>query len=243
MTGMPTRYAQARVSPGSPTASRGRKPGADPSRHSPFQADQPTAALDGPCARPSDTHPTCLPPRRASPQSPCPARTRATTAPMHSLCACRTRSCSTRLDRRRRRRERICLRCDHCTPRNRAPCPCGDVGCRRFGRRTRKADAVGTTAVPFVVLDIESDAGGDELLDHEREAVRRGRDERSVPAEKSVTALNSVRPMQSAQRPYPSLFWTSSPTPAAMSCSTTGVWPSNAAKMRAVSLPRSQLPR
>ena len=193
------------MSPGSPTASRGHKPGADPNRHSPLQADQPTAALDGPCARPSDTHPTCLPPRRASPQSPCPACTRATTAPMHSLCACRTRCCSTRLDRRRRRRERIWLRCDHCTPRNRAPCPCGDVGCRRFGRRTRKADAVGTTAVPVVVLHIEGSAGGDELLDHERLALRRGQDERGDPAEKSVAALNSVRPMYSAQRPYPSL--------------------------------------
>jgi hypothetical protein len=35
MIGMPTRYAQARVSPGSRAASRGRKPGAAPSRHSP----------------------------------------------------------------------------------------------------------------------------------------------------------------------------------------------------------------
>ena len=100
-------------------------------------------------------------------------------------------------------------------------------------------DAVGTTALPVVVLDIVSRAGGDELLDHERVALRRGTDERSVPAEKSVAALNSVRPMQSAQGPYPSLFWTSSLAPAAMSCSTTGVWPFHAAKMSAVFLPRS----
>ncbi len=97
-------------------------------------------------------------------------------------------------------------------------------------------------AVPFVVLDIEGSAGGDELLDHERVAVHRGQDERSVPAEKSVAALNGVRPMLSAQRPYPSLSWTSSPAPAAMSCSTTGVWPFNAAQMSAVLLPRNQLP-
>ena len=226
----------------SPTCLRGHKPGADPSRHSPFQANQSTAALDGPCARPSDTHPTCLPLRRASPQSPCPARTRATTAPMHSLCACRTRCCSTRLHWRRRRRGRIWLRCDHLSPRNRAQCPCRDVGCRRFGRRKRKADAVGTTAVPFIVLHIEGSAGGDELLDHGRVAVRRGPDERSAPAEKSVAGLNGVRPMQSAQWPYPSLFCTSRAAPAAMSSSTTGVWPFIAAEMSAVSLPRCQLP-
>ena len=88
-----------------------------------------------------------------------------------------------------------------------------------------------------------SRAGGDELLDHACVALRRGRDERSGPAEKSVAALNGVRPMQSAQRPYPSLFWISSLAPAAMSCSTTGVWLFDAAKMSAVSLPRSQLPR
>ena len=98
-------------------------------------------------------------------------------------------------------------------------------------------------AAPFVALDVESGAGRDELLDHERVAPTRGRDERSVPAEKSVAALNGVRPMLSAQRPYPSLSWTSSPAPAAMSCSTTGVWPHDAAKMSAVSLPRCQLPR
>jgi hypothetical protein len=40
-------------------------------------------------------------------------------------------------------------------------------------------------AVPFIVLHIEGSAGGDELLDHRRVAVHRGRDERSVPAEKS----------------------------------------------------------
>ena len=104
-------------------------------------------------------------------------------------------------------------------------------------------DAVGTTAVPFVALDIESGAGGDELLDHGRVALRRGQDERSAPADKSVATLNGVRPMQSAQRPYPSLSWTSRAAPAAMSCSTTSVWPFDAAQMRAVSLPRSQLPR
>ena len=97
-------------------------------------------------------------------------------------------------------------------------------------------------AVPFVVLDVESGAGGDELLDHERVALRRGPDESGVPAEKSVAALNGVRPMQSAQRPYPSLPWTSSPAPAAMSCSTTSFWPFDAAKMSAVFLPRNQLP-
>ena len=58
-------------------------------------------------------------------------------------------------------------------------------------------------ALPFVVLDIESGAGGDELLDHGRVAPRRGQDERSVPAEMSVAGLNGVQPMQSAQRPYP----------------------------------------
>jgi hypothetical protein len=103
--------------------------------------------------------------------------------------------------------------------------------------------AVGTTALPFAVMDVEGSAGGDELLDHEPVALRRGPDERGVPAKKSVAALNSVRPMKSAQRPYPTLFWTSSPTPAAMSCSTTGVRPFIAAEMSAVSLPRSQLPR
>ena len=61
-------------------------------------------------------------------------------------------------------------------------------------------------ALPCVVLDLDFRAGGDELLDHERVAVRRGRDERSVPAEVSVATLNGVRPMQSAQRPYPTLF-------------------------------------
>ena len=172
------------MSPGSPTASRGHKPGAAPSRHSPT-ADQSIAAVDEPCALPPHTLPTCLPLRRARPQSPCPARTRATTAPVHGLCACRTRCCSTRLHRRRRRRERLWLRCDHRSPRNRAQCPCRDVGCRRFGRRKRNAVAVGTTAVPFAVLDIESGAGGDELLDHGRVAVCRGPDERSGPAEKS----------------------------------------------------------
>jgi hypothetical protein len=98
-------------------------------------------------------------------------------------------------------------------------------------------------AVPVVVSDIEGSAGGDELLDHERLALRRGQDERGVPADKSVAALNDVRPMQSAQRPYPSLPWTSSPAPAAMSCSTTSVWPFDAAQMSAVTLPRSQLLR
>jgi hypothetical protein len=57
----------------------------------------------------------------------------------------------------------------------------------------------------------------------------------------SVAALNGVRPMQSAQRPYPLLLWTSSPPPAAMSCSTTGEWPFIAAQMIAVFLPRSRL--
>jgi hypothetical protein len=57
----------------------------------------------------------------------------------------------------------------------------------------------------------------------------------------SVAGLNSVWPMQSAQRPYPSLSWTSSLAPAAMSCSTTGVWPLCAAEMSAVLLPSSRL--
>jgi hypothetical protein len=114
--------------------------------------------------------------------------------------------------------------------------PRSPVSCRV---EWRAAEAVGTTALPFVVLDIESRAGGDELLDHERVALRRGPDERSVSAEMSAAALNGVRPMQSAQRPYPSLFWTSSLAPAAMSCSTMSVWPQDAAEMSAVSLPRS----
>jgi hypothetical protein len=98
-------------------------------------------------------------------------------------------------------------------------------------------------AVPFIVLHIEGSAGGDELLDHGRVAVHRGRDERSVPAEVSAAGLNSVRPMQSAQWPYPSFFWTSRAAPAPMSCSTMSVWPQDAAKMSAVSLPRNQLLR
>ena len=47
-------------------------------------------------------------------------------------------------------------------------------------------------------MDIESRAGGNELLDHKRVALHRGQDERSVPAEKSVAELSSVRPMQPA---------------------------------------------
>ena len=47
--------------------------------------------------------------------------------------------------------------------------------------------------------------------------------------------------MQPAQWPYPALPWTSSLAPAAMSCSTTGVWPFAAAEMSAVLLPSSQL--
>jgi hypothetical protein len=91
-------------------------------------------------------------------------------------------------------------------------------------------------------LDIEGGAGGDELLDHERVALHRGPDERSEPAKMSVAGLSSVRPIQSAHGPYPSLSSTSRAAPAAMSCSTTSGWPLNAAKMSAVSLPRSQLP-
>jgi hypothetical protein len=92
-----------------------------------------------------------------------------------------------------------------------------------------------------IVLDIEGGAGGDELLDHESLALHRGPDERSESAEKSVAGLSSVRPTQSAQVPYPSLSWTSSFTPAAMSCSITSVWPFDAAQMSAVYLPGSQL--
>ena len=46
--------------------------------------------------------------------------------------------------------------------------PRSPVSCRV---EWRAAEAVGTTAVPFVVSDIESRAGGDELLDNERVAV------------------------------------------------------------------------
>ena len=46
---------------------------------------------------------------------------------------------------------------------------------------------------------------------------------------------------QSAQGPYPLLFWTSSFAPAAMSCSTTSVWLYIAAPMSAVLLPRTRL--
>ena len=48
---------------------------------------------------------------------------------------------------------------------------------------------------------------------------------------------------QSAQGPYPLLFWTSSFAPAAMSCSTTSVWLYIAAPMSAVLLPRTRLAR
>jgi hypothetical protein len=128
-----------------------------------------------------------VPASSASSSAVClPSPNAATTAPMDCLCACRTRCCSTRLRRRRRRRERLWLRRDHRSPRNRAPCPCRDLG-GRFGWRTRKAVAVGTRARPsVVVLDIEGGAGGDELLDHERVARHRGRDERSESAEKSA---------------------------------------------------------
>ena len=93
-------------------------------------------------------------------------------------------------------------------------------------------------------MDIEGGAGGDELLDHVRVALHRGRDERSErseSAEKSAAGLNknSVRQMQTPHGPYPMLFWTSSPAPAAMSCSITSVWPFDAAQMSAVLLPRS----
>jgi hypothetical protein len=49
--------------------------------------------------------------------------------------------------------------------------------------RTRKADAVSARALPIAVLDIEGGAGGDELLDYEREPLQRGHEERSAPAE------------------------------------------------------------
>ncbi len=51
-----------------------------------------------------------------------------------------------------------------------------------------------------MVLDIESRAGGDELLNHERVALPRSQDERSVPADKSAAELSSVRPMQPASQ-------------------------------------------
>ncbi len=94
-----------------------------------------------------------------------------------------------------------------------------------------------------MVLHIEGGAGGDELLDHERVALHRGQDERSQPAEKSVAGLSRVRQMQSPHGPYPSWSWTSSFTPAAMSCSTTSGWPFIAAQMSAVYLPGRQLAR
>ncbi len=93
-------------------------------------------------------------------------------------------------------------------------------------------------------MDIESGAGGVELLDHKRVALKRGPDERSVPNEKSnpsAVGSDSARPIYSAQGPYPLQFWASRAAPAAMSCSTTSVWPFIAAKMSAVYLPRSQL--
>jgi hypothetical protein len=61
-----------------------------------------------------------------------------------------------------------------------------------------------------------------------------------VPA---AVGSHSAQAIYSEQGPYPLLLWTSSPAPAAMSCSTMGLWPLDAAKMSAVSLPRSQLPR
>jgi hypothetical protein len=57
---------------------------------------------------------------------------------------------------------------------------------RQLPGEKRAADAVATRVLPFVVLDVEGGAGGDELLDHERVALHRGQDERSDPAEKSV---------------------------------------------------------
>jgi hypothetical protein len=86
----------------------------------------------------------------------------------------------------------------------------------------RAANAVETRPLPAVALGIESCAGGDELLDHERVALERGQDERSEPAEKSAAGLSSARPMQSAHGPYPLLLLTLRSAPAAMSCSTTG---------------------
>ena len=80
-----------------------------------------------------------------------------------------------------------------------------------------------------------------ELLGLACVALKRSHDERSDPAEKSVAGFSSVRPMQWAHDPYPLLLWASSLAPAAMSCSTTIVWPFDAAKMSAVLLPRSQL--
>jgi hypothetical protein len=57
------------------------------------------------------------------------------------------------------------------------------------------ADAFGKRAVPSAALDIEFGAGGDELLDHECVAVRRGQDERSEPAEKPrELSVDSAKP-------------------------------------------------
>ena len=63
-----------------------------------------------------------------------------------------------------------------------AVCLPREVSCRA---EQRAADAVATEALPFVVLDLEGGAGGDELLDHKRVALKRRPDERSFPAERS----------------------------------------------------------
>jgi hypothetical protein len=45
-------------------------------------------------------------------------------------------------------------------------------------------------------LDFEGGAGGDELLDHERVALNRGPDERSIPAEKFRQLSVLIAPRQ-----------------------------------------------
>ncbi len=94
------------------------------------------------------------------------------------------------------------MRRDHPSPRDRAQCPCRDIW--RFGQHTRKAVAVGAQAAPIAALDIEIRAGGDELLDHERVAVRRGPNERSGPAETSrELSVDSAKPVRLGTRALP----------------------------------------
>ena len=50
----------------------------------------------------------------------------------------------------------------------------------------RAADAVGTTALPVDVVDIEGGAGGDELLDHGCVALECSPGERSAPGKNSA---------------------------------------------------------
>ena len=97
---------------------------------------------------------------------------------------------------------------------------------RAVGSDSARPISFGTRALPLAALDIESRAGSDELLDHERVALHRGQDDCSEPAEKSAAGLSTVRPMQSAPQsahgPYPSLLWTLRSAPASIRSATTG---------------------